>query len=71
MNSLRTECERRLRHGIPLRLDQTTGLLERGINASMVEQDIEDELEPSQAEESIERPPHTWGTQLHLPMSSL
>lgn len=43
--SLRQECESRLRHGIPLRLDQTTGLLGRGINASMVEQEVANELD--------------------------
>lgn len=45
MSELLKECERRLRGGVPLRLDQITGLMEEGIDASMVEQDIAEELD--------------------------
>ncbi len=39
------ECERRLRHGIPLRLDQQVGLLEQGYDVGAIEEQINDELE--------------------------
>ena len=39
MNLLR-ECEGRLRWGIPLRLDQTVGLLAEGIDVGTVEEEL-------------------------------
>ena len=39
------ECERRLRHGIPLRLDQQVGLLEQGYDVGAIEEQINDDME--------------------------
>ena len=39
------ECERRLRHGIPLRLDQQVGLLEQGYDVGAIEKQINDDME--------------------------
>ncbi len=39
------ECERRLRRGIPLRLDQQVGLLTQGYDVGAIEEQINDELD--------------------------
>lgn len=39
------ECERRLRHGVPLRLDQQVGLLEQGYDVGAIEEQINDDME--------------------------
>ncbi len=39
------ECERRLRHGVPLRLDQQVGLLTQGYDVGAIEEQINDELD--------------------------
>ena len=48
------QAESRLRYGIPLRLDQVTDLMQEGIDASVVEQNIlneeEEEIDPDDEE---------------------
>jgi hypothetical protein len=43
VNSLLSECERRLEHGIPLRLDQQIGLLSQGYDVGEIEGEYEED----------------------------
>ncbi|OQW34837.1 MAG: hypothetical protein A4E20_01285 [Nitrospira sp. SG-bin2] len=46
MSEALVQAERRLRHGVPLRLDQVTDLMQEGVDARMVQQNIEREESP-------------------------
>lgn len=54
MSNTLTEAERRLRWGIPLRLDQVTDLMQEGVDASVVESRIEQEQEGGGKEETCQ-----------------
>lgn len=43
--TLLEECESRLRHGVPLRLDQQVGLLSQGYDVGAIEELINEEEE--------------------------
>ena len=45
LSKLLRECESRLEHGVPLRLDQQVGLLSQGYDVGAIEELINDEQE--------------------------